>query len=260
MPFALLIARQRSGTGALGSVLDKHPQLKYVGEVFHPDNADQPENYFGFLQRLVAGDPSRALSGSNEQNFEEFVAYLESMFPNVTIVIDIKYRSLHHLNSGWHGLVECPWVLRFARRQKAPIIHLTRHNLIGSFVSGRLAEENKVWHAHSDQNLKTTSAVVNPRNLASYIVSISQEVKLINRWLSNYPKLVDVDYDDMFDQEGNLTQAVVNNISNAFNIDPFTDRSPSFIKQAPSRLSSSIENFELIEEMLRGTEHEWMLK
>ncbi len=38
MKYALLIASQRSGTGALGSVLDKNQHIKHLGEIFHPDD------------------------------------------------------------------------------------------------------------------------------------------------------------------------------------------------------------------------------
>lgn len=258
--FSLFLARQRSGTGALGSVLDKHPELKYLGEIFHPANVGQPDNYFTFLLDFVAKDPQRALPDANEQNLLEYLELIQSRYPGQFLIIDVKYRSLHHLLGGWNGLNEMPWLIRYARSNRMPIIHLTRRNFVESFVSGRLAEANKVWHTSDQGAAKIKSTPINIRQLSAYIQGISEEVALIERWTETYGVLVKTDYADMFDRAGHITEAVANNISRAFQIGPFVDRAPSFVKQAPSSVTESIENIELVRTALAGTEHEWMVR
>ena len=111
MNYALLIARQRSGTGALGSVLDKHPDLKYVGEVFHPQNVGQRDNFFTFKGEYLRDNSTAWLPDEQYGVFEAFLAYLQEFYPGRTLVIDVKYRSFHQLNGGWLGLDECPTLL-----------------------------------------------------------------------------------------------------------------------------------------------------
>lgn len=260
MALAFLIARQRSGTGALGSVLDKHPDLRYVGEVFHPDNFGASGNYFTFLHERVKEDPKRALPNAQAENFTAFAEMMQGRFPNQTVIIDIKYRSLHQANGGWQGLAEMPWLLGHAKREGLPVIHLTRKNYVESFVSGRLAEANKVWHARQEDEIKVTSTVVNLRNLSNYLVSTDREVALIREWLGKSRKVLEVDYGDLFDREGTLRPPLAERLSKLFDIGPFEDREPAFKKQAPARLRESIRNFPLIAEGLAGTKHEWMLE
>ena len=259
MNYALLLARQRSGTGALGSVLDKHPQLKYLGEVFHPDNCGDNQNYFTFLRDQVAGNPDSSLPDAQYDLFLDFLRDQSAQHPGKTLVVDVKYRSLHHLDAGWRGLVERPTLLQRALGDGAPILHLTRRNSVGSFVSGRLAEANKVWHAHEDKQIKVQSTVLNVRHLSNYIINADREVSLLKEWLAKYSYLETFDYDEMFDSDGLIAEDIASRVAAVLGIAPFGDRAPSFIKQAPARVEDSIENFSLVKRALIGTEFGWML-
>ncbi|MEM9740217.1 MAG: hypothetical protein AAF829_10135 [Pseudomonadota bacterium] len=260
MNFAVLLARQRSGTGAIGSVLDKHPDLKYVGEVFHPDNVGEENNYFTFFQQSVATNPDLALPSAAPDVFKAFIARLNERYGEQKVVIDIKYRSLHHCAGGWKGLVDRPWLITMARNNKAPILHLTRKNYVESFVSGRLAEANQVWHARSDEQAKVKSAVINVRHLSGYITSIDREVSLIRDWIRGYPLALEFDYSDLVGADGLVTQDIAQRLSKTLSVPPFADRAPAFIKQAPSKVADAIENLELVRQALAGTGHAWMVK
>ena len=258
MRFGILVARQRSGTGALGSVLDKHAQLKYLGEIFHPDNAGQSDNFFNHMQARIASDPTNAYPDRNEENLLSYVEAQADRLGGRTPVIDIKYRSLHHLNGGWIGLVERPWVLNYAMRNGLPIIHLTRKNFLETFVSGRLAEANKVWHTANADDVKVQSVVVNVRHLSHYMATAKRETALVEQWISGYRKCVSVDYAELFDDGGCVSAENCDAFAASFDVSPFEQRTPSFVKQASSSLSDTIENYELVQQALAGTEFEWM--
>ncbi|MDM8167646.1 hypothetical protein [Roseovarius sp.] len=260
MKYALLIARQRSGTGALGSVIDKHPNLKYLGEVFHPSNVGQDSNFFTFLKQEVAKDPALALPDEQYGVFEAFLEAQAKRHPGKLLVVDVKYRSLHQLDGGWRGLVQRPTIVQEAISRNIPILHLTRRNAVQSFVSGRLAEANKVWHAREDEKIDVTSTVVNVRQLSNYIVNTEREIKLVETWTAKYPHLAMFDYAKMMDDDGLVAKDVADNVSKTLNVGAFSDRAPSFIKQAPAELTESIENIDLVQEALEGTEYNWMLK
>lgn len=256
--FGILVARQRSGTGALGSVLDMHPELSYFGEVFHPNNVGQSTNFFTHLLERVREDPENALPSRNVENMTAFIedlSKLKSGFP----IIDIKYRSLHHCPSDWRGLRDQPWLLEYARQNRAPIIHLTRMNFVQSFVSGRLAEANKVWHARAADEIAIKSVVVDIRRLSNYIRTSDAEIDFVRAWLRGHQSVMEVDYSDLFDEEGNLVSGIAEQISSLFNIDSFAHRRPAFKKQAPPNLRQSIENYEMVQQALAGTPYEWMV-
>lgn len=260
MKYALLIARQRSGTGALGSVIDKHPKLKYLGEVFHPSNVGHGSNFFTHYLRAIAKDPNNALPDAAYGVFERFVEAQSKLYDDRIPVIDVKYRSLHHLDGGWRGLVQRPFILQEAISRDMPILQLTRKNAVQSFVSGRLAEANQVWHARNDQEIKVNSTVVNVRALSNYIVNCEREMELLQEWTENYSKFVSFDYSDMIDGEGKISRDVTDKIAKTIGVDPFENRSPNFKKQAPLSVSASIENIDLVRRALSGTGNLWMLK
>jgi LPS sulfotransferase NodH len=259
MEYGLLLARQRSGTGALGSVLEQHPQLKYTGEVFHPGNTGQAQNFFTFLRDAVAQDPDMALPTNRSVVFEQFLAGEAEQFGHKKLIVDIKYNSLHHLNEGWRGLAEIPTAILRAKQNSLPILHLTRRNAIQSFVSGRLAEANQVWHARDDEQIKTTSTVVNIRQMSRYLVNAEQETQMIEKWIKGYRKAVQFDYADMFEQDGAMSKDITGRIAEAADINPFENLQPNFVKQAPKSLEQSIENYDLVARALRGSPFEWML-
>lgn len=259
-PFALLLARQRSGTGALGSVLDRQSALKYVGEVFHPANEDEADNFFTFLRACVERDTGAAMPDAHERLFDGFLDMLAERYPGRLLVIDVKYRSLHHLAGGWCGLLERPWLIRHAIARRAAIIHLTRRNFVESFVSGRLAEANRVWHARPSDTLDVRSTVIDIRALSHYIETTADEVALMERWLPSGARTVTFDYAEMFDPAGNLAEAQAARLSRLLQMGVFENRAPSFVKQAPAALSQAIENIALVRRALSGTPHAWMVE
>ncbi|MEL6767219.1 MAG: hypothetical protein AAFP17_08565 [Pseudomonadota bacterium] len=258
-PFALLLARQRSGTGALGSVLDKQPSLKYLGEILHPDNAGEADNFFTFLAERVGENAAAAMPWEQELLFEGYLARMAERYPGRVPVLDVKYRSLHHLAGGWRGLLERPWLIRHADARGAAIIHLTRQNYVESFVSGRLAEANRVWHATEADRLGVQSAVIDIRALSHYIETTSDEVALIERWLKPTKRLATLDYGEMMDGEGALAEGPAHRLAALLGVPRFEERAPSFVKQAPSSLGASIENMALVRRALSGTPHAWMV-
>lgn len=260
MKYALLIARQRSGTGAFGSVLETHPQLKYLGEVFHPSNVGQEHNYFTFLRQAVSNNCDDALPDAQYSVFERFLNELSGKYPGRTLVVDVKYRSLHHLDGGWRGLAQRPTLLHTAIDVGAPILHLTRKNTIQSFVSGRLADANKVWHTRDESQIQIRSTVVNIRQLSHYMTSAERELSITEEWLKNVKNTIQFDYSELFDADGLLSLPLADAIASVLQVEPFTNRAPSMVKQAPPDLRKAIENFEIVERALQGSSYQWMLK
>jgi LPS sulfotransferase NodH len=261
MEYGLLIARQRSGTGAVGTVLDQHKQIKYLGEVFHPGNTGQEQNFFTFLLEQVAQDPQNALPDNRMAVFRRFLdAESERHGAHQRLIVDIKYNSLHHLDDGWRDPLRMPLVIRRAREEGVPIIHLTRRNSVATFVSGRLAEVNKIWHARKDDTMQQSSVTVDIRQLSDHVTMIEREIDLISEWLDGHPGLINIEYANAFVEDGSLAPEIVAELEAKLGVEAFEKVKPVFVKQAPARLEQSIENFALVKRAFEGTPYQWMLE
>lgn len=259
---SILIGTQRTGTGLLGSIFRQHPQLIFPGEVFHPENLGIQDSYFKFIAELVELNPYRSMPWQTSQNFQDYAKTLQKRYPGKLITLDIKYRSLHHLNGGyggWFGLNEMPWIIHYAMENQLPIIHLTRKNLASIFVSARLADKNQIWHTNKKNDIKISSVVINVKKLLNFIERTANEVKLITSWTKNYPNLVNIEYENMIDDRGLFNINIANKLSLVLGVDPFEKKKPLIVKQAKKCLSESIINYDEVKESFNGTKYEWMM-
>jgi hypothetical protein len=255
-----LFAQQRSGTGALGSVLDKHPELKYLGEVLHPDDQSNPDNFFRYLKETAGQAVQFAEPATRFSVVEGYFANVINRYPGVLPIIDVKYRSVHNWNGGWQGLIEAPWIFRHIAKKQWPVVHLKRANSLETFVSGRLAEENKLWHASAADQIRVHSIVVDIRQLSRFITDTAEEVRLMDQWLVPCRRLYVLDYASAFDTNAMLTKISAAHLRTTLQLHKeFSDLKPSFVKQASSKVTECIDNIALVERALRGSEFEWMI-
>ncbi len=256
--FGLLIARQRSGTGALGTTLDRQPGIRYLGEVFHPANVGQPLNYFTWLRDMAAEDPNAVLP---DRGVEVLGRFLEKVVdPDAGLpILDVKYNSLHHIRSGFQAPNDVPKLIAICREAGTPIIHLRRRNQLEVFVSGLLADANKVWHARDVAQIKIESVRVATGPLLRFLASGVLQDQLMVRWLGARTRVLTVYYEEMFDPDGQVSQATATSLAGFLGLEPFTDRSVIFVKQNRRPLREAIENYDEVAEALSGSEFEWML-
>jgi hypothetical protein len=269
-----LLARQRSGTGALGSLLARHPGLRYLGEVLHPnperaavrqvldeDLRAEDVNFFRYVHADVARMRGFCDPNQRADVVERYFDWLKERFHPRIPIVDVKYNSLHHWNRGWQGLFEAPWLIRHVREKKLPIIHLKRKNSLQTYISGRLAEVNQVWHATSSGAMKTRDMEVDVDGLLSSLTQTSREIDLMNKWLRRIETLTVIEYAELFSAEGTADPRIMREIKDLFNLeDDFTVLEPVFVKQAQSSILASISNPRAVRRALRGGRFAWMLK
>ena len=255
-----LFARQRSGTGALGSILDRHPQLKYAGEVLHPDDRSNKVSFFNYVEAETDRLKRYCDPNLRADLIEQYFTWVQEVYHPRTPIIDVKYRSIHNWNGGWQGIIEPPWLVRHIRDRKLPLLHLKRKNYLETYVSGRLAEENQVWHATTAAEVKVREIAVDIRQLSRVLTETTDEVKLMDSWLEGVKTKTVLEYAELFNAEGVASESKLNQIKNLFALESdFQNLKPAFVKQAPRNLAVSITNFQLVERALRGTEFAWML-
>ena len=259
MALGVIIARQRSGTGALGSVLDQHPSVSSLGEVFHHDAIDREPNYFWFLRNLVEKDPDMALPGAHGKRFGLYADFLKQRTKKAHTIIDIKYSSLHHFNAYWLGILEPPTLFQILRGRRIPVIHLGRKNHLKAFISSQLAQLNEEWHAKSQDAITIRSLTVEPVACLQFIRTMKREYERVKKILEKHPRLLELEYSEIFDEAGELRTAVAEQLADFFQIAPFKKHKPAFVKQTPEALRNVIENFGEVAKVLDATEHAWML-
>jgi hypothetical protein len=98
-----MLARQRSGTNALRSVLNSHPDVFCLTEVFSfmdrnsKHRLTRKTNFFNFLVNYAGGDVSRILPDQHEKIFLAYLAFLRSFSKKRFILIDVKFNTTHFL-------------------------------------------------------------------------------------------------------------------------------------------------------------------
>jgi hypothetical protein len=108
----VLLARQRSGTNALMSVLETNPDIFCFDEVFRLDEGprqdavQQRANYFNFLKGYAGSDIARSFPDRHEQVLTDYLAHLRGLVDVSRIVVDVKYNSTHHLSGVWRPIGE----------------------------------------------------------------------------------------------------------------------------------------------------------
>ena len=260
MALHVLLARQRSGTGAFGSILDQHPAIRYLGEVFHPNERKHEVNYFNFLLTKITANPERGLAMANEENYREFAAHVETRGRKKNVIIDVKYSSTHHFNGPWHSPFDMPKFVMLCRQDKRRILHLKRRNFLKTFVSGRLADLNAVWHARPDDQLAVTKLTVEIPAMMNYLRVTGRTVNHFDGYLRKYPHVLELEYEVLFPSDGAISSEVMTRVAGFLDVEagPLVAAAPAFVKQTSDNLSGVLENYEEVTAALKGTEFAWM--
>jgi hypothetical protein len=259
MTIGFLIARQRSGTGALGTVLDQHPQVAYLGEVFHDDAVNRPPNYFAFIRSQLETNPKAFLPSEAPNNFDKYLESVESQRTKDISIIDVKYNSVHHINSTWYTNSSTPVLILKILRKNLPVIHLIRANLLRTFLSGKLADLNRIYHTSDVTMIRHHHVKLCPIELKAYINEAEEETTAIGKYLAGYERMICLEYSMVFDGHGKLSASAARELEQFLGIDTIVTRMPVFVKQATASLKESIENYDEIHNMLIKTPHSWML-
>ena len=255
MSVALLVALQRSGTGALGTIFNQHPETSYLGEVFLEAERGRPGNFNSFLVELVRSDPELALPMRAPQTFSRYLAHLDTVSPRPVKVIDVKYNSMHHFSA----MAYDHHALALARSAGLPVVHLTRRNHLKVVVSLALAELNDVWHARQEGALRRRTLRLDPAATLAELRTYAAQAAAIAGYLAGYERVETFDYEEMLDAAGELAPAVEARLRSLLAIGPWPQRRPLLVKQAPDDLRAVIENFDEVAARLHDTAYAWML-
>lgn len=257
--FILLLARQRSGTSALGSIMNKHPELFYPGEPFHIGHSNKETSFFHFKDRMIQQDHTAFLPDRDPELLSKFIGQINQRYKS-TPFLDLKYNQTHFLNGVSYLPTQQPWIVRHALQTHVPIIHLTRKNQLKVFVSELRAKLTGVWHAKTDIKVENDAVEIDTDRLLQHIKTSDEVMKMFAGWLQNRRNVFTIDYDELFTPNGHLSENAVNGIGRIAKLDQLESLKSDFVKTASNDLSEAIANYSEVEAVLAETPYAWMLK
>jgi hypothetical protein len=260
--FTILLARQRSGTNALRSVLQTNPDMFCFDEVFgwaDPARLDAVQirgNYFEFLQQYTAGDIAKAFPERNEQVLTDFLAHLRGLTDKRLILIDVKYNSTHHLDGRFRPLGE-PALFGMIKKRRLAVLQLTRRNYLRCLVSQIKAWHSKQYYTREDGPPADVRVQV-PANWALRTLELWRaEDQAVAAAFQGYPLYKRVEYTELFpDASGCLASAALQDLRAWFGVSDEFLAQASFRRYSSLPLGKTIENIDELTHTLRGTRFE----
>ncbi len=260
--FVVLLSRQRSGTNALRSVLDTHPDVFCFNEVFNlPDRDADDEllresNFFTFVERYAGGDIRKTLPDNHERLFLDFLDYLRCLSDKRYALIDIKYNMTQLLVPTWHR-PGTPYLFDLIARHRLRVLNVTRRNYLRWFLSVKKANDSGVYSVDRSKSTYADQAIHLP---AAYTVremtTCAEEDELITRYLGPVDEALrlEFEYAELFpggavvvDPDHLARFSAWLDIPNEFELEP------EYRKQSSLPLSEAIENYDEIAAALRDT-------
>lgn len=225
MPYAVLIARQRSGTSAFNQLVARGLGLVSQGEILDPARKSP-----------VISETEGAATWPRLQ------AFLDRLHEDDKLhLLDIKVRSLGSVCQPFRSPALPPPVFDLFRKHQARIIRLHRHP-VAQWVSGMIAVRSGVWHQDTAGEAPPEKVRVKPVELENFIAACAKEDRLLADWLDGLASL-NLHYDEVFageDYSGLLAQ-----VGDFLGIAPErirTNARPALHKIAHASLAENIEN------------------
>jgi len=263
--FTVLLARQRSGTNALRSVLDTHRDICCFDEVFKIEDRQSPEpltrasNYFTFLEHYCAGDITRAFPDRHREVFTDYLAYLRRLTPKRHIVVDVKYNSTHHISDVWRS-IGSPTLFDLIKASGVGVIQLTRWNLLRCLVSTMKGQSSGRYYVRDGAAPPDLRVVVPPAWALSTMEHWAFEDDFVSGSFADWPHFTRVEYSELFpDASGAMPADALRTLAAWFGVDAAFTNLAALVKQSSLPLSQTIQNFDELRNALRGTRFEWCL-
>lgn len=260
--FTILLARQRTGTNALRSVLETHAELGCFDEVFKledrtsEDPLKQASNYFTFLERYCAGDITRAFPDRHAQIFDDYLAYLRGLSAKRLLLVDVKYNSTHHITGVWRGLGE-PTLFDLMKRRGLAVLQLTRRNLLRCLLSSLKGHQSNRYYVRDGQPPPDVRVTVPADWALATMEHWAREDEFVARMFAGEPHFRQVEYADLFpNASGAIAQGALHGLADWFGLADAFRNQASLTKQSWLPLDQSIANYDEVRAVLRGTSFE----
>lgn len=242
MTFSVMLARQRTGTGALNTLFGSSLDITCTEEIFAPHIHNEHS-----LSSLAADFDCLHLADATQLLLNRFAADTRHF------LLDVKLNSLNFMSPPFRSFVHRPWLLDLFAKHSARIICVDR-NPVFQWVSGRLAEKTNTWHAFSGAKLPTERIEINIGELQGFLEQCQNEDAKLQDWLKDF-RVLKLCYEEVFrsDDFGNTIDKVAEFLE-IKRLAGWEKAKPKTIKQVPADLSQVVINFSDLAPFLPGSE------
>lgn len=251
----LVVGVQRSGTTFIGSSLDSHPAIKYVGEIFKIRG--------WYLNRATRQLTRRtAFSGDNgysswmdasigrklghycwrKRNTQQFLDHFYSLYDYDAV--GFKLMSSQARRFG--GII--PYVIN----NKVKVIHVVRENILKTHLSRLTAASRSMYH--SDRTVTSSKIVVPVSELLSSLEKINADNQY---WQTNFEQSTDylqVSYESFVNNRAQISHDMLSFLGVEYH-----EIKSKLVKINPDSLQDIIKNYDEVVSLLDGSDFEWTL-
>ncbi|MGA0533607.1 hypothetical protein [Hansschlegelia sp. KR7-227] len=256
----VLIASQRSGTHAFGSVLARNGYLNF-DEVFHPNDAIQEPQKSAQFKTFLNSDGTKAIEMLYEPETltRRYFTHLDQFADGAPFYIDVKYNSLYYLNHVFYDGFSAPRLIADFRAAGFSFIHVVRRNAFERHLSAVIASATKQWHFDANKidksDVKSVRLEIDPGQCVFAVRQHMAAVQRVEGWLSQVPAKTTVYYEDMF-ADDHLVQAVVRQLRSTLGVTLEATETEYF---KPDRsISDVVTNYGAVRKAMADAGFAWM--
>ncbi len=238
-----IVANQRSGTHALGAVLQRNGFVS-MGEIFHSQlySGEDLIKYARFQHYIR----DRGIDGTDPVPLlPAFFDYVEGLAKG-PMYVDLKYNTLKVNNSTPDANRPIPAPLALCASRGYVFVHLIRRNTLHQYVSGRVAGATGQYGLLAGQEPKRVAVRLDPDETVAEVTERQRVADAFSTWLGDYPSCT-LYYESAFAHD-NLTQEAILALAG---IGVTIENPAIYWRKQGSDMRSSIANYDEIADALK---------
>jgi hypothetical protein len=199
MPGIAVIARQRSGTNFLRTLIANSSNLTNLGEVFDINAARSNLNFFTFRRDRDFVQPELREAADCTAELAEFFDTLSAR--HARHIIDIKYNQTLVSAPTYFSFTDPYPVFEALAARDYCVLHLVRDSVCASIVSGLVANRTGQFHVVRNAVEGAPAALIHvpPFEFANEIGRREREIALFDRFCAEQARHMRVRYEDVAD-------------------------------------------------------------
>ncbi len=239
----IIVSSQRTGSSFLRTLLDSHPKICCVAELLDAKKSVPFNNYIGdsVVKKISYLAFRKQLLYDFLNNFYcssgTFEAVGFKLMYSHTSFIPYKF----------------PMVLSYVKENNIAVIHLTRQNILKTYISRLNAQKTRIYH--SKEQVKVQKIHLPVKGLLKQLKSLHEEQVRWEKRLAKFNTLA-VKYETFTAARKDQEKRVLNFLG----VDSSIALSSELKKIVPPGLDNIIENYDEVHRVLKKSEFAWCLQ
>lgn len=250
---------ERTGTTVLRQFLCSSGALD-ADEIFH-GTLDRPHRFYSYVLERVGEISDLIFPVFHGSLFYDFVSTLEAQSDNGIVIADVKYKGLRILNSSYSLAKVDPFIKDYLDDTNYPLIHIRRRNKVRVVCSTLISQATGVWSLPREaMRMYSPTCHIETASILSLLNALEAEELLAEVFFRDLKNRHDIYYDELFNEDGSQFSEKVIEIANKLIPGSRFDVIPRHQRINGRPLSSIIDNYSQVLEVLDGTKFEWMVR